>query len=38
MKVNIPSRRYTNHIALASYICEPSSYFEEVSCDAFIYV
>jgi hypothetical protein len=34
MRVSIPPRRYANHIALATSICEPSSCFEEVRCDA----
>ena len=34
MRVTIPTRRYANHIALATSICESSSCFEEVRCDA----
>jgi hypothetical protein len=32
MRVSIPPRRYVNHIALDTSICDPSSYFEEVRC------
>jgi hypothetical protein len=33
MRENIPPRRYANHIALDSSICESYSYHEEVRYD-----
>jgi hypothetical protein len=33
MRVSIPPRRYVNHIALDSSICDPYNCFEEVRCD-----
>jgi hypothetical protein len=34
MRESINPRRYANHIALATSICDPSKYFDEARCDA----
>jgi hypothetical protein len=34
VRASIPTRRYVNHIALATFICESSSCVDEVGCDA----
>ena len=34
IRMSLTHRRYANHIALATSICEPSNCFEEVRCDA----
>jgi hypothetical protein len=34
VSASIPPRRYDNHIALTSSICELSTYFKELKCDA----
>jgi hypothetical protein len=36
MRESTPSRRYVNHIVLANFVCESSSCFEEVRCDALL--
>ena len=36
MRAIISPRRYSNHIALTSFVCEPSSCLDEVRCGALI--
>jgi hypothetical protein len=36
VRESIPTRRYVNHISLATFICESSSCVEEVGCDALL--
>ena len=34
MRMNIPPRGYANYVSLVTSICDPSSCFEKVRCDA----
>jgi hypothetical protein len=36
MTMSIPPRRYSRHVALASFNYDPTTFFEKVQCDALV--